>query len=428
MGRIRGKRNRDSDRYWHERRKQTQAGMVAVSLEASALCAKCGQLTRREHMHKGWCLPCVAEWVSDTDPWLILQAQSKLPSGFVPTSLTKQIEALQARIAEPPNDDDFLPLTRFYGHRGVGSHKSMWNVLHAMHSFELTTTAELYKLGAVCPNTTHLCGRHAPVPRSSLQGFLSRIKSAGDEFKLLKNDRRLLEYLNDFVSDNRIIIFPYNRTSVDVYDRAKTMRFVARYGKTHFDKHCPAHWPFESEHEGKQREAGTMEELPDFVMEIGAIVDAHKWPPTVREDLCQDLVVAVLTGEVTVDGLRTEAVLANYVREVFKNHPLRYGRFSLDAGVGDDNDGDRKRIEYLTADDVSPDRAARGWLGEVCVDPDDHRPSRGIATLGDIARANNNGHAIQGPNVIQTEYEMDEDIREVFFAEQRPRWRQRLSV
>src|SRR5688500_1184059 len=78
MGRIRGKRKRDSDRYWHLRRKQTQAGMVARPLEASALCAKCGQLTPRESMHKGWCLSCVSEWVGTVDPWLIYQAQSQL--------------------------------------------------------------------------------------------------------------------------------------------------------------------------------------------------------------------------------------------------------------------------------------------------------------------------------------------------------------
>lgn len=435
MGRLRGKRNRDQDRYWHIRRKATQGGMVSSSLEASALCTKCGGLTLREQLHRGWCLSCVAEWVDSTDPWLIYQAQSQLPQKVVPLSTMRRMEQLQDRITEPVRDEAFLPLTQFMGRAGVGHYKSMWNVLHALLTLELGTTAEVLRLGTVCPNTVHLCGKHAPIQRMSLQGFLSRIKSAGADFKLLRQDRVLNDYIRGFVSDNRMMLWTYKKTTVDVYGRLKTARFVAKFGKTHFDKHQPAHWPFEGEYDGKLREEGKLEELPDVVMEIGKLVEVRSMPETLREDLCQDLVVAVLTGEATLEELRIEGRMKWYVREAFKNHPLKYGRYSLDQPVNDFDDGMRQRIDLVTHDDTSPERAGRTWLSDLCVDPSEHargwhdghgRP-KGLATVAQVARHNQGGHAIDGPSIVRTPEEIDEDIAEVFHSETNPRWRRRLS-
>lgn len=434
MGAIRGKRNRDQDRYWHERRKATQAGMTSASLEASALCMKCGALTLRAEMHKGWCVPCVALWVGTTDPWLIYQAQSHLPSGVVPVSRMKQIERLQEKVIEPISDDAFLPLTRFMGARGVGSQRTWWNVLQAAYEMELSTTAQIANVGH---NTMHLCGRHAPVQRLSLQGFLSRIFSSRGEFKLFTQDARFRDYWRGFINDNRLLIFTYKQTSVDVYDRAATLRMEAKFGKIHFDKHTPAYWPFESEHAGKSREAGRLEELPDHVMEIGKLVAVHSMPESLREDLCQDLVVAVLTGEATLDQLRHEATMRQYVREAFRHHPLKYGHYSLDRVANPAMFGgvDSSKSEWVTGDDISPDRADRGWLEALCVDPDERHGwhegrdrEKGIATLGEIARDSNEGHAIKGgPNPVRTPDDIDEEIAEVFFADSHPQWRRKLS-
>lgn len=436
MGRIRGKRNRDSDRYWHERRKQTQAGMTATAIEASALCAKCGDLTLREQTHKGWCLPCVSAWVDTVDPWLIYQAQGQLPANVVPMSLAKRIEMLRERIASPAKDEEFLPLTQFQGSRGVGHQRSLWNFLQALYTMEVETTAEAYKLGVTCPNTTHLCGRHAPVQRMSLQCFLSRINSTAGEFKLWREDRRFVDYMRGFIDDNGLFLWTLNKTSIDVYAREKTRKFDAKFGKTHFDKHQPQYWPFEGERDGKLRDEGKLEELPDFVMQIGALLPTSSLPATLREDLCQDLVVAVLTGETTVEDLKAEAVMKTYIRAAFKHHPLKYGRYALDRpgnvamfGGGEELEG---HLDWVTR--VSPHQE-RTYIENIVVDPAEHphgwhdgreRP-KGLASLGDVARLHGDGHAIQGPNVIHVNDEMDEEIREVYEAEQNPRWRQRLS-
>lgn len=400
--------------------------MVSAGLENVAPCAKCGLLTPPQRIHKGWCLDCVAQWAESTDPWLIYQSQSQLPSGVVIASKMRQIERLQEKVMEPIPDEAFLPLTRFMGARGVGHLRTWWNTLTAAYLFEHATTAAVSHIGH---NTLHLCGRHSAVQRCSLQGFLSRMHSAGDEFKLLRADKRLLDYVRGFVSDNRLLLFTYRPTSVDVYDRAYQIRFTAKYGKPHFDKHSPAFWPFESAREAHKREHGLIEQLPDVIMDVGELIP-KRMPETLREDLCQDLCVAVLSGEATVDGLRDPAALKRYISEAFKHHPLRYGRYSLDSPQDKNSDaqGDRWSAA-LTSDDISPERADRGWLGELCVDPDSRSPRlHGLATLGDVARANNDGHAIDGPDVIQhEESEMDEDIAAVFYADQNPQWRKRYS-
>jgi hypothetical protein len=64
MGRIRGKRNRDSDRYWHERRKAEQGGMVGAM--DVPVCCFCGCLVApidAEYNASGdaYCRPCGVE-------------------------------------------------------------------------------------------------------------------------------------------------------------------------------------------------------------------------------------------------------------------------------------------------------------------------------------------------------------------------------
>lgn len=414
-------------------RRDTQSGSTSLVLEATGLCGKCGALVIREQIYKGWCLPCVQSWANTADPWVIYQAQSHLPRQIIAKTTISQIDQLQERLVGV-KDDDLLPLMQFHGSRSLAQQRSMWNVLQAMYVFEIETTSELLRLGALYPNTTHLCGRHAPVQRSGFQGFISRIESAGSDFKLRRDDTDFRDYLNWFVHENRVAMFSYKKTSVDVYGQEKTRRFVAKYGKTHLDKHQPVYWPFEGDYDGKLRERGALEELPDYVMQIGALIPT-RMPATLREDLCQDLVVAVLTNEISLDEMKIESRMRHYIRHAFETHPLRYGRYSLDSVLGDDED-QRARSEWVTDEDTAPARADRGWLADVCVDPDAHAHGwhdgmdreKGLATLGDIARHGNDGYAIDGPDVIVRQPEdVDAEIREVFEMDQHPAWRRRLS-
>ena len=433
MGMHRGQCNRDQDRYWRIRQRAEQGGMVAADITASAICLKCQSLVLREQLHKGWCIPCVSKWAETTDPWLIYQAQSDLPVGAEPRSVLKRMGQLEAFIAEPAEDHDFLALTQYMGSRGVGHQRTMWNFLHAMYLFEIETTGQAMNMGKVWPNTTHLCGRHAPVQRSSIQGFMSRVFSAGSEFPLFERDRRFVDYIRGFCSDNRLWLFRYRKTSVNVWDREKTRKFLAKFGKTHFDKHLPVYWPFEGNYDGKLREEGKLEELPDIVMQVGDLVPT-RMPSTLREDLCQDLVVAVLSNEITIDDLRVDAFMKRYIREAFRHHPLKYGRYSLDTFTSDADDD--YRLDRVTSEDIDPSRAERGYLEGLVVDPgrrhscwhEGRGRNVGLTTLGEVARSNNDGHAIDGPDVVTPEVEgMDDQIAEVYAADRSPQWRRTYS-
>lgn len=436
MGRIRGKRNRDSDRYWHERRRAEQTGMVGAA--DVVLCEKCGASTPRSEVYKGWCLTCVGSWVETVDPLLIAQAKDQLPLEVLPLTMIQEIERLQERIIhDAPPDEAFLPLTQFMGLRGIGHQRALWNFLQALYVFELESVAEATRLGVVAPNTVHLCGRHAPVQRMSIQGFLSRIHSAADAFHLWKQDRRFADYIRGFVSDNRLSLSRYRPTGVDVYDRFANEKMWAKVGRPHFDKHTPTYWPFEGEYNGRLRAKGELEELPDIVMEIGQLVPKHM-PWSLREDLCQDLVVAVLSGDATIDGLREN--IKYYVRQAFEFHPLKYGRYTLEVTEGysegqfDHNDG-RQYRPPLTDEDADVSRAARGWLSELCVEPRPvhegwhagrNRPV-GLMTVGEQLREKRDGHAIDGPHSVVDECEIDPDVAEVFYEEQHPRWRRKFK-
>lgn len=419
--RLRGKR------YWQERRRAGQSGMVAAT--PVVVCFKCGQPVPASELHKGWCLTCVKAWVDTMDPWLIAQHKDDLPVSTVCVTLVNRIEQLQARVVEAPSDEAFLPLLQFMGHKGIGSQKTWWNTLQALYVFELQTTGEAFRLGQTAANTLHLCGRHAAIQRCQLTGFLSRIHSAGADFKLLDLDRHLREYVRGFIADNALerTIFTYTKTNVDVLARWQYARSLARYGKPHFDRHCPVHWPFEAEI--------NRVEMPDVVMEIGELVPPSM-PESLRQDLCQDLVVAVLSGETTIEQLRGS--MRFYIQQAFRHHPLKYGRFSLDGGLwyGDD-EHDSSRSRALTDEDVDVGRASKampnvGWPRE----PIDqmhgwhHGRNRqqGIATVGQQLREKHDGVAILvGAPPSYDDADIDPEILDVFMAEQTPRWRHKLS-
>jgi hypothetical protein len=61
-----------------------------------------------------------------------------------------------------------------------------------------------------------------------------------------------------------------------------------------------------------------------------------------RADLCQDMIVAVLTGEISLDNLRDRR--GEWIKTALRNAPSKYGPLSLDAPIGFSGEG---RIKTL---------------------------------------------------------------------------------
>lgn len=72
MGRIRGKRNRDSDRYWQAIRKTSCSGLSGAPL--ACVCFNCGTMTNASSLYNDWCISCVLRWGHPEDANDLLKA------------------------------------------------------------------------------------------------------------------------------------------------------------------------------------------------------------------------------------------------------------------------------------------------------------------------------------------------------------------
>jgi hypothetical protein len=73
----------------------------------------------------------------------------------------------------------------------------------------------------------------------------------------------------------------------------------------------------------------------NFLLAVDALVPKYL-PNHTRADVCQDMIVAVLSGEVTLENLKDG--LPKYLKQFMKGAPSKYGHLSLDhpASYGDE--------------------------------------------------------------------------------------------
>jgi hypothetical protein len=65
-----------------------------------------------------------------------------------------------------------------------------------------------------------------------------------------------------------------------------------------------------------------------FLLEIDSLVPKGL-PNEMRSDVCQDMIVAVLSGQTTIENLKDSR--AQYIKQFYKQFPVKYGHLSLDA-------------------------------------------------------------------------------------------------
>jgi hypothetical protein len=66
----------------------------------------------------------------------------------------------------------------------------------------------------------------------------------------------------------------------------------------------------------------------DFLLAVEALVP-KSLPNWARADICQDMIVAVLTGEATIENIRD--AVPRYIKWFFAKEPSKYGNLSLDT-------------------------------------------------------------------------------------------------
>ena len=250
----------------------------------------------------------------------------------------RAVERILNFIAEPKVDEEYLPLLLFLGNGTVGRMQALWNFCKTMQILELETTAAVWRLTKASHDTVHRCGLHAPVPKSTLDGFFSRVMFA-EGFKPFQRDQHLREYMRWFADNNRVWLFP--RTRISSVAEWKTTRAWRRFPRL---PHKPLTevWPFLHKEAAKDHLDIL---LVDSLVPKGI---PEQW----RQDICQDLFVAILTGEVEPDELRNEPY--RHIRKIFRDHPFKYvGVSSMDAQIGDESG---LRLHDVVPDDAEPER------------------------------------------------------------------------
>jgi hypothetical protein len=267
----------------------------------------------------------------------------------------------------------------------------------------------------------------------SLASFMARVKHTQEVWTTI--EPRIREYVQDFISQQgsgfQVLTTPRTRVSRVAARGDKTKRLWRRdpnyksRSERAADKRAwaekyaapikpiPAFWPF------AVRQAPAEH---DMLHVIDAMT--RRVPEQWRQDVCQDLVVAVLSGEVSLANLRD--ALPKYLREVFKAHPIKYGPLSIHAPFAAMDDRTledvlvvesnylheaafRARHSVHDHDDGTAEVWHEGW----------DRP-KGLATMGEVLRSKHGTLTVDHLHQPD-ESEMDPEVAEVYHAEQR-RW------
>jgi len=235
-------------------------------------------------------------------------------------------ERLKARVVNRRPDEWFIPMVLYVGNYSIGMAQANWNFLQALYELEVMTTARAYKIGGESHELLHICGRHAPMQGGSLAAFIGRVVNSREVWRDV--EPAMKEWLRDFIAAQafgfQAMTGPRTRIAALTWER--TRRHYRRDPSLKPAAYTPVtpYWPFAAKRVPEEHE---------MLHAIDRLTKAL--PEQWRQDVCQDLVVSVLSGDVTLDNLRD--ALPKYVREVFKMHPVKYGPLSLDAPIRDDS-------------------------------------------------------------------------------------------
>lgn len=239
---------------------------------------------------------------------------------------------------------ELLPLMLFRGHKTLGEMQGLWNFSRALMTADVRSIAEAEQVSRESEDVRHLCGLHAPTGIGSgggrLRSLIRRILSISErERKQLDGD--VVDYLGGLAlrSDTG------GWFRLDPIDRFSPWSNLAwrRPTRTNLDPLAEV-WPFMLTAPAATESGATLVTLVDAIV-------PKTLPELVRQEVCQDLLLAVLEGEVTPDQLRGS--IGQYIAEVFRRYPIKYGPLSLDAPAPWGGDDDRSLLATLTAENAT---------------------------------------------------------------------------
>lgn len=192
------------------------------------------------------------------------------------------IDLLKAEIARPDQLKHIAPLRRFRGNLTERQAASMWNFVNAMFLTECESRAEGQKLFAM-DGVGHLCGSHSKgVNTSSISSFCNRIR-------LSPKVAAMVPGLHDYASS--LVMWRFDLEECGALNTLQKKNAAVMRQLKSIDSRSQF-YPFLSK---ADREHALLKAVHEAV--------PSKVNFRIRADLCQDLAVAVLAGELSIENL-----------------------------------------------------------------------------------------------------------------------------
>lgn len=215
--------------------------------------------------------------------------------------VTKNLDAYIVESLE--REKDLRPLLLFRGQATEHRARTMFALIRLLRDNDVPTPPDAVSLLEALPDERHRSGLHAKtLPSMSLTRWIARLKQAPAVFDIDRNLREYVEWVwNSIPPRSRFLLAPISATA---YRSRRAWRLV-------------------------QKALGEPTQLYPFITKDrtadNAILAAvHSAVPKylaedIRADVCQDLIVSILTGEVSLDNL------SEIVPQHLKAHRDMYG-------------------------------------------------------------------------------------------------------
>ncbi len=231
------------------------------------------------------------------------------------------LDKLKEHILRPYTEGDLIPLLLFLGRMSFHRAKSLLNLMCAGMESELITPTDLLRLSRFSKDINHLCGLHAPMQKMGLNGFVIRLLHSPTVFKLIP-------HLEDYTHELSQYFWSLDLTPISRYSfRTKHLwRFQPRQRHSHPEiiklrelelkqalrEPVPSFYPFLTSNPTNEHE---------IILQVHNAVPSGI-PQQFRQDICQDLLVAVLDGKVKRENLQ------DHVQEFIKRTYRQFGKYS----------------------------------------------------------------------------------------------------
>lgn len=217
--------------------------------------------------------------------------------------------------------------------------QALWNFTVAMMDAEADDFETIYKVAAESHDLTHICGFHQLKWRQSrwmaMRWFWTLV---WHNKQLLELKPRLKGYIEHVCEGSRV------RWGRATHPMGLLDDLPLRQSEGHLPWRTPdwvaarrpprivvpkmtEFWPFIT---------GQPAEEHKVLLAVDAVI-SRTLPREIRADVCQDLVVAILMGDVKIENLMD--IAPQFIRSAYKQYPKMFGPKSLDTPLGPDSKG-----------------------------------------------------------------------------------------